>query len=98
MGQLEQALADCNDALSLENNSDALDSRGLVYLKLGDYDRAIADYDAAIKIDPDNADSLYGRGTAKLKKGDNSGGNADIAAAKAIKPGVAEDFTRYGVK
>ena len=75
-----------------------LDSRGLVYLKLGDYDRAIADYDGALKIDPNYANSLYGRGIAKLKKGDNSGGNSDIESAKAIQPDIAEDFARYGVR
>jgi tetratricopeptide (TPR) repeat protein len=75
-----------------------LDSRGFVYLKLGDYDRAIADYDAALKNNPKIAYSLYGRGVAKLKKGDNDSGNSDIAAAKAINPDSAEDFVRYGVK
>jgi len=75
-----------------------LDSRGLIYLKLGDYDQAIASYDETLKLDPKYADSLYGRGIAKLRKGDTSDGNADIAPAKAIKPDVAEDFAGYGVK
>ena len=59
---------------------------------------SIADYDGALKIDPNYANSLYGRGIAKLKKGDNSGGNSDIESAKAIQPDIAEDFARYGVR
>ena len=97
--QLQRALADCNEALRLKHN--AFDSRGFVYLKLGEYDRAITDYDANLKIDPKPVDyvgSLYGRGIAKLRKGDTSGGNADIAAAKAIQSDIAEEFAGYGVK
>ena len=76
----------------------ALDSRGFTYLKLGEYDKAIADYDAALMVDPHSVDSFYGRGVAKLKKGDSRGGNSDIASAKTIKPDIAEDFVAYGVK
>jgi tetratricopeptide (TPR) repeat protein len=97
VGQLQSALADCNESLSLRPGYRTLNSRGLVYLKLGDYDRAIADYDAALRIDPNCATSLYGRGIAKLWKRDESGGNSDIASAKAIKPDIAEEFAIYGV-
>ena len=75
-----------------------MDSRGLVYLKLGQLDNAIADYDAALRLDAKLAGSLHGRGMARLKKGDAAGGNADITAAKAINPDVAKDFARYGVQ
>jgi len=68
-----------------------------VQLKLGAFDRAIADYGAAVAKNPKDADSLYGRGMAKLKSGDRAGGEADIAAAKAIKPDIAEVYRGYGV-
>ena len=58
-------------------------SRGFVYLRLSRLDEAIADYDAALKLNPKMAASLYGRGLAKQKNGDQAGGDADIAAAKA---------------
>jgi tetratricopeptide (TPR) repeat protein len=75
----------------------AIDSRAFTYLKLGQLDDAIVDYDAALRLNPKLAVSLYGRGLAKLKKGDASGGNADIAAAKAIRGDIADEFARYGV-
>src|SRR5262249_26284536 len=54
--QLQKALANCNEALRLEPDySYALDSRGLTYLRLGQPDKAIADYDAALKIRPNLA-------------------------------------------
>ena len=68
------------------------------YFKMGEYDKAIADFDAALKRAPDLASSLYGRGLAKLKKGDLEGGNADITAGRAIEPTLDEEFAKYGLK
>jgi tetratricopeptide (TPR) repeat protein len=98
-GQTQQALADCNTALKIKADAfDVLDTRGFVYLKLGQSDNAIKDFDAALKGDPKLAGSLYGRGLAKLRKGDRNGGNTDMAAAKAIKSDIAEEFSRYGLR
>ena len=72
------------------------DSRGFVYLKLGQFDKAAADYDAALKIDPKIATSLFGRGVARLKTGNSAAGNADIAAAKAIKVDTVEQMAALG--
>ena len=97
--EMQQALADCNEALRLvPGDVHTLDSRGLTYLRLGEFDKAVADYDAVLKVNPRQAGALYGRGVAKLKKGDNAGGNADIVAAKAISAGIVEEFSRYGLK
>ena len=74
------------------------DLRGLTYLKMNQWDPAIADYDAALKIDPKLPTALYGRGFAELKKGNSTGGNADIAAAKSVDPDIVEEFSRYGLK
>ena len=99
VGQLPAALSDCKEALRLRPGYvNALDSRGLVYLKLGQPDFAIADYSLALRVDPNKASSLYGRGIAKHRKGDAAGANADFAAARAIKASVSADFTRYGVE
>jgi tetratricopeptide (TPR) repeat protein len=98
-GQTQQALADCNQALRIKADAaDALDTRGFIHLKLGQYDIAIKDYDAALRGDPKNAGSLYGRGLAKSKSGDRDSGTADIAAAKVLKPNIAEEFARYGIR
>jgi tetratricopeptide (TPR) repeat protein len=97
--ELQQALADCNEALRLmPNDVHVLDSRGLAYLRLDEFDKAITDYNAVLTSNPMQAGSLYGRGLAKQKQGDNAGGAADIRAAKAIRADIAEEFTRYGLK
>jgi tetratricopeptide (TPR) repeat protein len=99
LGQLDEALKDCNKSLELKPGEGAtLDSRGLVYLKLGKLDEAIADYDAALKDDPTIAGSFYGRGLAKKKKGDAAGAAADFVAAQKLDAKIEEKFKKYGVK
>ena len=95
---LARALDDCNESLRLQpGDGYTLNSRGLVQLKLGAFEHAIADYGAAAAKNPTDANSLYGRGIAKLKSGDRTGGDADIAAAKAINPDIADVYVSYGV-
>jgi tetratricopeptide (TPR) repeat protein len=95
---LTKALADCNRALELAPaNANAWDSRGLVYLRMGRYRAAIADYSNALAHSPRLATSLFGRGAAKLRISDRTA-YKDIAAAKAIEPGIEVQFLSYGVK
>lgn len=96
--QLDEALADCNMALTLEPDTAAFfDSRGLVYLRRRDYDRAIADYDRAIDLQSKDPWSYYGRGVARLHKGLSADGQADIATATALQPRITEEATKRGI-
>jgi tetratricopeptide (TPR) repeat protein len=99
---LPLALKDCNAALRRAEKSSPFyaavaDSRGMVYLRMGDYDKSIADYDASLKISANNAWSLYGRGIDKLRKHDTAAGEADIAQATGLRPQVGQDFKRRGI-
>jgi len=99
LGQdLMKALADCDAALRGNGKlANVHDSRGLVYLRLGQFDRAIIDYDTALAINPRIAWSLYGRGIAKLRLGQTKEGNADVAAAVALAPKLPATAKGYGV-
>ena len=96
------ALKDCNAAIKSTDKSSGIfaklaGSRGLVYLRIGDYERSIADYDTALRSDAKDPWSLYGRGIGKLRKHENAAGNLDIANATAIWPQVGEQFARRGI-
>jgi tetratricopeptide (TPR) repeat protein len=93
---LPQALKDCDTALRRMKQANFFDSRGLVDLRMGQYDRAIADYDEALKLDPKIAWSLYGRGLAKRHKGD-AAGKADMDAAVAIEPELPARAKALGI-
>jgi tetratricopeptide (TPR) repeat protein len=98
LDKLAEAANDCKASLRLRPNfAPTLTNLGLVDLRLGQFDDAIASYTAALQVDPKSAYALYGRGMAKQKKGDSAGGAADIAASKAIKD-VAAEMGGYGVK
>jgi tetratricopeptide (TPR) repeat protein/predicted aspartyl protease len=99
---LAKALSDCNDALSRAVKGTPfyariLSNRGLVRLRLGDYDKSIGDYDVSLKVSPGVAGSYYGRGIDKLRTKKISDGNADIAQAVKLKPSIADEFTRRGL-
>jgi tetratricopeptide (TPR) repeat protein len=65
---------------------------------MGDYDKAIEDYDAALKANPKIAWSLYGRGLARRHKGLATAAEADLKAAAAIQPDIAERARKAGVE
>jgi tetratricopeptide (TPR) repeat protein len=96
---LNTARKACNTALKLEKgNPNFLDSRGLVGLKQKQYQKAWADYNAAVKAKPDGAAHyLYGRGVAALRLGRTEEGKADLAKALQLDPKIAKTYESYGV-
>jgi tetratricopeptide (TPR) repeat protein len=96
--ELVKALADCDQALKLLPVSIvARETRGFIFLKLGDPAIAQAEYEAALRLDPNRALALYGLGLAKRRLGRHTEGKADQAAALALSPSVADEFSVYGV-
>ncbi len=92
------ALEDCNQALLLApNTASYLDSRGLVDLRLDDFEGAIQDYSAALATNPSLPTSLYGRSLAKRRKGDIAGANADAESAVKLDQRVAARFAGWGL-
>lgn len=95
--ELDAALADCNSALNMRpGKAPYLDSRGLVYLRKGDFKSAIADYDNVLR-GQQIPWSLYGRGIARLRLGDTVHGRADIAAAAVADKNIATEAAKYGI-
>jgi tetratricopeptide (TPR) repeat protein len=83
-------------ALAAEN-PDILDSRGLVYLRLGRLKEAVHDYDAALQGNPDMPNSLYGRGLAELRLGEKTQAQSDLVAAAKLDGGTAKRFAKMGL-
>jgi len=69
----------------------------LVRLRLGDYDKSIADFDDSLKLAPKNPEALYGRGVAELRKHNTPEGHADLAEASKLRPNIAAEFSRRGI-
>jgi tetratricopeptide (TPR) repeat protein len=95
---LALALKDCNAALSARPHTPSfLDSRGLVRVRMGDYAKAIADYDEVLAADHKIAWSFYGRGIAKLRLGQKEAGEADVKKAKELESELPEKAKKLGI-
>lgn len=94
---LENAVGGCTRAVErADDPMAALDSRAMVQFRLGNYEAAIADLDAVLKIAPAVPESRYLRGVVRLKRGDQAG-REDIETALRMSPQLAEFYARHGV-
>jgi tetratricopeptide (TPR) repeat protein len=97
--QLDTALKDCTKAIELgESSAAALDSRSMVYFKLGRLDDALIDIDAALDQVPELAASRFMRGVIAIRQGREADAANDLAAARFYEPRIDETYARYGVK
>ena len=70
LGQHAAAIADYDQALRLDPNSDwTYNARGNAKAELGLYAQAIADYDQALRLDPNSDWTYFNRGNAKAELG-----------------------------
>ena len=72
--------------LSATEQAQAHLSRGVEFATKNDYDRAIADYDAALRIDPKLTDAMHNRGIAWAHKGNPERAIADFDAVLKLNP------------
>lgn len=90
---------DCDTAQKLMPlNLDVRSTRGFIFLKLGDPQLALHEYNAILALDPNRAIALYGRGLARAAIGKVREGESDKAAARALLPEVAEAFAPFGLR
>jgi tetratricopeptide (TPR) repeat protein len=75
-----------------------IDSRALIHVRRGEWKQALADYNAALAINPRSAWSLYMRGVVETKSGMDTQGKTDRAAAVAIDSKVADRARKYGLE
>jgi tetratricopeptide (TPR) repeat protein len=101
---VDRALDDCNTALRLVRKAGTasaaaliISNRGLVYLRRGRLDSALADFQAALKLQPEFPLARYELGLVELRKGLRAEGQADLGAAQAHHPGLAKRFAGMGL-
>jgi len=75
----------------------AYSNRGFAYYNKGQYDRAIANYDKAIKLDPKFAIAYNNRGIAYGQKGDDDRAFADFDTAIKLDPKSADTYYNRGI-
>lgn len=86
---LNQSVRDFTKAMELmppTQKSDLHSKRALAYIRLQQYQNALADYNAAIQIGPPRASDYHDRGVAKLNLNDRAGAIADVQMALKLDP------------
>lgn len=95
--QLDGLAQACTDALEHANWAPyVLDSRAMGYYRLGRYQDAVKDLDAALTANPDQTPSLYLRGVVREQMGDK-GGADDVREALARDPSLKMVYQRFGI-
>jgi Flp pilus assembly protein TadD len=80
----------------MASNADDHIVQGNLLVGQGRYDRAVAEYTEAIRIEPRSALAYMGRGVARAKAGRVKRAIADQTEATRIDPGLAAAFRNRG--
>jgi tetratricopeptide (TPR) repeat protein len=67
-------------------------SRGIAYLRKGQQDQALADFDAAVKLKPEDGDSHFRRGAIKFERMQYEDAIADLTVAINANPMNADAY------
>ncbi len=92
IGEYEQAGATYSRII--ERNSkeaEAFGKRAYTYLRAGEFDQSLADYEEAIRLEPDNFAYYFGKYELMLARKDEVGASAVLSQAAAIEADSKED-------
>jgi tetratricopeptide (TPR) repeat protein/transglutaminase-like putative cysteine protease len=99
MVMIDSALKDCTGAIELSTDtSGPLDSRAMVWYRLGKYEQALADLDAVLASTPNQAESHFMRGIVLAKSNRTPEAKKEFAIARRLLPSVDRRYARYGIK
>jgi tetratricopeptide (TPR) repeat protein len=94
-------LSACDELLARNGNTkeeqaDILAARGAAYHRLGNHEKALADYDQAIALDPRDSHSLYNRGLIYEELDDPGSALFAYAESLEIEPNNADAYLNKG--
>jgi tetratricopeptide (TPR) repeat protein len=94
---LDWGMETCNRAVETNGNESIYRAnRGLVELRLGQLDAALADYNEAVRRDGRRAAGYYGRALVLDRRREQQAAEADRLEALRIDPRIAETYQEYG--
>ncbi|MEE4451205.1 DUF3857 domain-containing protein [Novosphingobium resinovorum] len=96
---VESAVRQCSSAVELAASPvGPLDSRAVVWFRLGRYEDALRDLDAVLLEAPGQSESRYMRGVVLAKLGRAQESGAELAVARTIDPAVDALYTKLGIR
>ncbi len=92
-----EELSTCTQAVEQSTYSpNVLDSRALANYRMGNLEKAKADLDAALLLEPGLSESRLLRGIVRLAQGDKKG-REDVKLALAIEPSLEASYKAWGL-
>jgi len=90
-GREKRALGDFTEAIKTAHENDSLRSvcfanRGITYINLGNFDKAVSDLNKAVELDPKSGFAYAGRGLAYLRKDKIEAARRDGEMALSLNP------------
>lgn len=96
---LDTALKDCTGAIELSSDTtNALDSRAMVYFRMGRYGDALTDLDSVLAVDPKLTESRFLRGVVLMRLHRVAEGAKELAIARRLQPSIDKQYARYDIK
>ena len=96
---LDTALKDCTSALELSQNTvPILDSRAMIWFRMGRYDDALRDIDTVLASSPDIAQSRFLRGIILARMGQTDNAAKELAIARRLDASIGSTNARYGIQ
>lgn len=88
-GDIEAAIVDLDAAIDANSNSNVYVLRGEAYMQMGDYQKALNDFNAALDVDGMNAVAFYDRALLNMRLENYDAALTDVnnaLAAQSMKP------------
>lgn len=97
---LDTALKDCTKSIELsdDDTTAALDSRAMVWFRMGRFDDALTDLNAALAAEPGRGPSLFMRAIVLQQLHRDADAARDLKIARKITPSLDRRYARYGIK
>ena len=96
LGHYEEAIDDLTESLRIQPNPAVRNDRGNVWFKTGDFERALADYTAAIEASKEYSVAYNNRSTVLARLGRFEEALSDLDAALKVDPKYAEAWNNRG--
>jgi tetratricopeptide (TPR) repeat protein len=95
---LETALKDCTEAVELSSKTnEVLDSRAMVWYRMGRDQEALRDLDAVLAAAPGKAASRYLRAIVLTRMHREAEAAKDFALARRLSPEIDRQYARFGL-
>jgi tetratricopeptide (TPR) repeat protein len=86
----------CVTTQEVKKDADFYNNQGVAYDDKGQFDKAIANYNKAIELDPKHAMAYYNRGNSYYDKREYDKAISDYTKATEINPRYAEAYNNCG--